>query len=168
MEPEQQPGEGRLAGARRADQGHGLARGDFEGEVAQERLASLLESATIDEGALSASELAEFRRKLADGSLGAQLQAAPVWWEEARGAVEGLGAVADGTGWRYGSDEAAAAAAAAGAPPPPTALPPLRTLTSRAPPPTLLNNLLELLCACHWLEYTKVKDIIPNLFVTFV
>ena len=28
--------------------------------------------------------------------------------------------------------------------------------------------ILELLCACHWLEYTKVKDIIPNLFVTFL
>ena len=57
----------------------------------------------------------------------------------------------------------------------PLAIVPLPRL-SAAPPPRprpevgmIVDNfllprflILELLCACHWLEYTKVKDIIRN------
>ena len=115
-----------------------------------ERLARLLEATTIDESSLTNEERAEFRRLLADGSLGAQLQAAPVWWRAAEAALasmELVGTKEGGASWRYASDEAAAAAASAGAPPPSTALPALRTLTCRPPPATLLHNALELLCA---------------------
>ena len=130
-----------------------------------QRLAKLLEDAgedgTIDESNLSPAERAEFKRLLADGSLGAQLQAGTsVWWRAevfaggaggAVGAAVGAITIVEGEGgggwWRYNTEEAMKMASSAGAPDLPKALPPLTALTSKAPPSTLLNNLLEVICS---------------------
>jgi hypothetical protein len=114
------------------------------------RLARLLEQTNIDESELSERERAEFRRLLADGSLGAELQGAPVWWAslpadalEATSRVSGDGCY----GWKYASERAEAAGLRVGAPTLPSGLPPLRSLTSREPPAQLLFNLLEVVCS---------------------
>ena len=145
--------------------------GDSEDEevASQERakrLARLLEQSTIDECQLSADERAEFRRLLADGSLSAELQAAPVWWAAighgavvraagsgggdggSSGGAAGGGSAGSGSiGWQYSSQAVAATAADAGAPPLPAELPPMQSLTSREPPAALLFNVLEVVCA---------------------
>ena len=133
--------------------------GDHEGadEAAEQermqRLARLMEQSSIDETELSAHERAEFRRLLADGSLSAELQAAPVWWSavpagsvlpKAASASSGGGG---GNGWQYASEAAASGAASAGAPPLPSELPGMSALTSREPPASLLFNLLDVVCS---------------------
>lgn len=120
-----------------------------DNDGATERLTRLLERAEIDESELTESERAEFRRLLADGSLGAELQAQPAWW--AALPADATLVVADCGGgsrcWRWSSEAAASAAESAGAPPVMVVLPALASLTRRAPPPSLAFNLLEVLCA---------------------
>ena len=95
---------------------------DDDGEPEEQRvarLAALLERSTLDEAALTSAERAVFRRLLADGSLGAAQQAAPVWWER----LPPRAVVRAAAGWRPASAETAAAAAAARAPAAPASLP---------------------------------------------
>ena len=110
-----------------------------------ERLSRLLAQSSIDESELSAQERSEFRRLVADGSLAAQLSAAPAWWAQLP--ADAVGLARRGLGWAHSSADAAAAADAARAPAPPNELPTLASLTSRSPPAALRFTVLELVCA---------------------
>jgi hypothetical protein len=71
----------------------------------------------------------QFRRLVADGSLGASMQAAPAWWER----LPPSSVVLTRSGWRFASEQSEAAASAWGAPSLPTP-PPLTQLTRKHPP----------------------------------
>ena len=122
------------------------ADADADGEPEEQRvarLAALLERSTLDEAALTSAERAVFRRLLADGSLGAAQQAAPVWWER----LPPRAVVRAAAGWRAASAETAAAAAAARAPAAPASLPTLASLTRRDVPAALRFTLVEFVLA---------------------
>ena len=122
------------------------AAADADGEPEEQRvarLAALLERSTLDEAALTSAERAVFRRLLADGSLGAAQQAAPVWWER----LPPRAVVRAAAGWRAASAETAAAAAAARAPAAPASLPALASLTRRDVPAALRFTLVEFVLA---------------------
>ena len=131
----------------------GEADGDDvdSGAARTERLNLLLVQTHLDESLLTEEERREFRRLVADGSLGAQLQTSDAWWSR----LEALSLVSvptardgkTGGGWRWCSPAMAAAATAAGAPEPPTDLPSLRSLTRRMPCERLRFNVLEVVCA---------------------
>ena len=129
-------------------EGEASAGGGDNDDERLQRLQGLLAQATIDEAELSEPERVEFRRLLADGSLGAQLQATPAWWSQLpAGAVVPTASRGASVGWCFSTTSAATAAQAAGAPQPPATLPSLSSLTKREPPATLMYNLLEVLCA---------------------
>lgn len=125
--------------------------GGDSGAARTERLNQLLVQTHLDESLLTEDERREFRRLVADGSLGAQLQSSDAWWSR----LEALSVVSvptardgkTGGGWRWCSPAVAAAATAAGAPEPPPTLPPLRSLTRRTPCERLRFNVLEVVCA---------------------
>ena len=116
-----------------------------------ERLSKLLSQTHIDEAQLTDDELREFRRLVADGSLGAQLQSTPAWWSQiVAGSIlptVAAGGRPTGVGWRYVNATMSAAASAAGAPELPQTLRTLQSLTSRTPSATLRFNFLEVICA---------------------
>lgn len=131
-----------------------------------ERLSQMLSQARIDEGQLTAEERREFRRLVADGSLGAQLQSEAPWWSQLpAGSVLGAPAPRDeGYVWGFASAAAAQAAQASRAPEPPSDLPTMRSLTRRAPCATLRFNLLEVTCAYvyAWRLYCGTFDEDPK------
>ena len=122
---------------------------DAKDSERSERLCRLLEQANLNEAQLNDDERAEFHRLLADGSLGAQLQASPAWWVQlpAQAVVPAPSQSLGTLGWQFASESCATAAEAAGAPRPPTALPTMRSLTSRAPSSALGFNMLEVICS---------------------